>query len=190
MNDNMNNNYNNYNLIVALCKNGGIGIDGKLPWNIKEDMQYFTKQTKGKGNNAVIMGKKTWLSLPNKYLPGRDNFIISSRMVIDEIMADGHRLKTFKNLEKVYEFCNSKKYDTIWIIGGSMLYKECIAKQIVKKCYVTVIDYEYKCDTFFNDLDINEWELINTESIKATNSTTNGNNENINIEFMVFKYMN
>ena len=172
---------NNYNLIVALCKNGGIGIDGKLPWSIKEDMQYFTKQTKGNGNNAVIMGKNTWLSLPNKYLPGRDNFIISSRMVIDEIMADGHRLKTFKNLEKVYEFCNSKKYDnTIWIIGGAMLYKECLERNFINKCYITSIDYEYKCDTFFHYSDINKWDLININSVITNN--------NINIDFMEFKY--
>ena len=172
---------NNYNLIVALCKNGGIGLNGKLPWSIKEDMQYFTKQTKGNGNNAVIMGKNTWLSLPNKYLPGRDNFIISSKMIIHEIMDDGHLFKTFKNLEEVITFCKCVNYDTIWIIGGSMIYKECIEKQIVNKCYITCIDYDYNCDTFFEDLDINHWELINTNSIIT-------NNQKINIDFMEFKY--
>ncbi len=181
-NYNINHYINNCNLIVALCKNGGIGLNGKLPWSIKEDMQYFTKQTKGNGNNAVIMGKNTWKSLPNKYLVGRDNFIISSNMSIDEIMDDGHRMKTFKNLEEVTDFCKEINYDTIWIIGGSMLYKECIAKQIVKKCYVTVIDYDFKCDTFFEDLDINTWELINTNSVITNN--------NINIQFMDFKYKN
>jgi dihydrofolate reductase len=175
MNDNNN---NNYNLIVALCKNGGIGLNGKLPWSIKEDMQYFTKQTKGNGNNAVIMGKNTWKSLPNKYLSGRDNFIISSKMIIDEIMDDGHRMKTFKNLDEVNAFCKSSvNYDTIWIIGGSMLYKECLERNLINKCYITCIDCDYICDTFFEDLDINHWELINTI-----------NNENINIDFMVFKY--
>jgi dihydrofolate reductase len=175
---------NNYNLIVALCKNGGIGIDGKLPWSIKEDMQYFTKQTKGNGNNAVIMGKNTWLSLPNKYLPGRDNFIISSKMIIDEIMDDGHRMKTFKNLDEVNTFCKSSaNYDTIWIIGGAMLYKECLERNFINKCYITSIDYDYKCDTFFNYSDKNKWDLININSI-----ITNNQNEYINIDFMEFKY--
>lgn len=184
MNYNMNNyKINNYNLIVALCKNSGIGLNGKLPWNIKEDMQYFTKQTKGSGNNAVIMGKNTWVSLPNKYLPGRDNFIISSRMIIDEIMNDGHRLKTFKNLEEVNEFCTWAKYDTIWIIGGAMLYKECLERNFINKCYITSIDYEYKCDTFFNYSDKNNWDLVNINSVIA-----NINNENINIDFMEFKF--
>lgn len=172
---------NNYNLIVALCKNGGIGLNGKLPWSIKEDMQYFTKQTKGNGNNAVIMGRNTWKSLPNKYLIGRDNFIISSKMIIDEIMDDGHRMKTFKNLDEVNAFCNSsEKYDTIWIIGGAMLYKECLERNFINKCYITYIGYEYKCDTFFDHSNINKWDLININSVITNN--------NINIDFMEFKY--
>ena len=178
---NYNNNYNNYNLIVALCKNGGIGLDGKLPWSIKEDMQYFTKQTKGNGNNAVIMGKNTWLSLPNKYLPGRDNFIISSSIFIDEKLEDGHLFKTFKNLDEVNSFCKSSaNYDSIWIIGGAMLYKECLERNFINKCYITSIDYEYKCDTFFHYSDINQWDLININSVITNN--------NITIDFMEFKY--
>jgi dihydrofolate reductase len=177
---------NNYNLIVALCKNGGIGFNGTLPWNIKEDMQYFTKQTKGNGNNAVIMGRTTWNSLPNKYLTGRDNFIISSKMRIDEIMGDGHRIKTFTNLDEVNAFCKSSaNYDTIWIIGGAMLYKECLERNFINKCYITSIDYEYKCDTFFHYSDINKWDLININSVIAINPI---NNENINIDFMEFKF--
>ena len=68
-----------FNLIVAMCNNRGIGLNGNLPWNIKEDLQYFSKLTKGNGNNAVIMGSNTYNSL-NKVdgLPGRDNLILSS----------------------------------------------------------------------------------------------------------------
>jgi dihydrofolate reductase len=185
----MNDNNNNYNLIVALCKNGGIGLNGKLPWSIKEDMKYFTKQTKGNGNNAVIMGRNTWESLPNKYLIGRDNFIISSKMIIDKIMDDGHRMKTFKNLDEVNAFCKSSaNYDTIWIIGGAMLYKECLERNFINKCYITSIDYEYECDTFFYYSDINKWDLININSVITNVNNDNINNKNITIDFMEFKY--
>ena len=64
------------NIIVAYCKNRGIGAGNKLPWRLKQDMLLFKKLTVGKGNNAVIMGKNTWLSLP-KALPERSNFVIS-----------------------------------------------------------------------------------------------------------------
>jgi dihydrofolate reductase len=170
---------NNYNLIVALCKNNGIGKDGKLPWNIKEDMQYFTKYTKGNNNNAIIMGKNTWDSLPKKSLNGRDNFIISSKIIIDEIMPDGHRIKSFKNIDHVINFCSFIKYDNIWIIGGSTIYKEFLERNIINKCYITYINQEYLCDSFFT-IDFNNWELLHTNSI-----ITNGN---INITFTEFIY--
>ena len=51
-----------YKIIAGMCQNRGIGKDGSLPWKIKEDMQFFSKLTKGNGNNAVIMGKNTWES--------------------------------------------------------------------------------------------------------------------------------
>ena len=64
------------NIIVAACKNRGIGLNNKLPWKLKKEMNIFTKLTKGDETNAVIMGKNTWLSLP-KALPKRANFVIS-----------------------------------------------------------------------------------------------------------------
>ena len=75
----------NINLIVAMCKNNGIGLNNKIPWKISEDMHYFSKKTSGNypgdGNkkNAVIMGRNTWESLPKKYkpLPHRFNIVLT-----------------------------------------------------------------------------------------------------------------
>ena len=64
-----------YNLIVACSNNYGIGNNGKLPWNIPNDLKRFSKLTKGNGNNAIVMGRKTWDSLPIKPLPNRINII-------------------------------------------------------------------------------------------------------------------
>ena len=64
------------NIIVAACKNRGIGLNNKLPWKLKKEMNIFANLTKGNGKNAVIMGKNTWYSLP-KALPKRANFVIS-----------------------------------------------------------------------------------------------------------------
>ena len=72
-----------YNLIVAMCKNKGIGYKGRLPWNfIKEDMQYFSKMTKGTNeSNCIIMGRNTWNSLRSKNpLPKRDNLVLPSTL--------------------------------------------------------------------------------------------------------------
>ncbi len=67
------------NVIFACDKNYGIGIDNKLPpWKIKGDLARFSKLTIGDGNNVVIMGKNTYLSLPNQYLKNRQNVVVSN----------------------------------------------------------------------------------------------------------------
>lgn len=82
-----------YNLIVSLCLNNGIGFKNQIPWNITNDLRYFSKLTKGDGLNAVIMGNKTWQSLPvvrNKPrgLAERDNFVLASNSSFDMLI--GH----------------------------------------------------------------------------------------------------
>ena len=74
----------NYKIIAAVCQDRGIGKDGTLPWKIAEDMQFFSKLTKGNGKNAVIMGKKTWDSFKGRSLIERDNLIISSTLSLEE----------------------------------------------------------------------------------------------------------
>ena len=70
-----------YNIIVACDLEDGIGKDNKLPWNFPEDLKRFSQLTRGKGNNAVVMGKNTWESLPKKPLPKRDNLILSTSSI-------------------------------------------------------------------------------------------------------------
>ena len=77
------------NIVVAVCKNNGIGFKNKLrTWALKNEINYFKHLTIGNGNNAVIMGKNTWLGF-NKALPKRDNFVLSKK--IKKIL----ELKTF-----------------------------------------------------------------------------------------------
>ena len=56
-----------HNIIVAVCNGNGIGHSNKLPWYYKEELRNFSKVTKGEGNNAIIMGKNTWDSLPKNH---------------------------------------------------------------------------------------------------------------------------
>jgi dihydrofolate reductase len=69
-----------FKLIAAVCSDGGIGYKGGLPWpHCKADMAHFAKRTTGAGNNAVVMGKKTWDSIPARPLRRRANLILSSQ---------------------------------------------------------------------------------------------------------------
>lgn len=157
----------NYNLIVAVCNNNGIGYKGHLPFTYKEDLRNFSKVTRGCGNNAIIMGRTTWLSLPNRVgLHGRDNFILSQSMDFEQVMPDGYICKTFKNIELLDLFLYEKnKYDDIFIIGGADIYKQYLKKEMIKRCFVTYINEDFTCDTFIDSFYNNFWKLINSKKV-------------------------
>jgi dihydrofolate reductase len=151
----------NYKLIVAHCKNNGIGINNKLPWLIKSDLYKFSKLTKGSGNNAIVMGKYTWLSIPKIPLKGRDNLILSTTIKLD----DSDKIsKSFDNIKSLKKYCEEKKYDTVWIIGGYNIYKSFLDDECLNELYITYIDEDFECDTFFPDYkNNNKWKFIKQE---------------------------
>lgn len=168
----------NYNIIVAISKNNGIGYENKLPWNIKEDMLLFSKLTRGNNNNnAIIMGRKTYESLPNNFLPKRDNLVLSESLKIDEERKTGI-IKSFHNINSIIEYCNNKNYNDVWIIGGQTIYDMFIKNNIVKKLFITKIDKNYLCDKYFfyNE---SEWNLIENKKIE--------NSQNLDIGLFIYE---
>ena len=167
----------NYNIIVAICENNGIGYNNSLPWNIKEDLKIFSKLTRGNNNNAIIMGRNTFESLPNKFLPKRDNLILSSSIIIDEKRED-NIIKTFDNINSIIKFCNSKNYQQVWIIGGQSIYESFLRKNIVNNLFITKINKKYLCDKFFyyNEKD---WKVAANEKLE--------NIENIDIDLLIYE---
>ena len=158
-----------FNLIVAMCEGRGIGYKGQIPWHSKTDLNHFSTLTKGKGNNAVIMGKITWNSLPQKMLPLRNNLILSSTIEMD-VTLKYDTIKTFETIDAVIKFCNLMEYDEVWIIGGTSIYKQFLDLHLVNKCYITTIDKHYECDTFFPELSSDEWVLNNTFTLSDETS--------------------
>ncbi len=130
------------NCIVAVEKNRGIGFNGSMPWpRLAGDMRWFKEKTT---DQIVIMGRKTWESIGSKNLPNRINIVIS-RQFIEE--AD----RCFSDTDRALGFCTMfYPYKQIYIIGGSAIYEAYL--DIVDRFYITEIDAEYECDTFF-DLD-------------------------------------
>jgi len=127
------------NIIVAVCKGGGIGKDGKIPWKIKKDLEWFKKETTRGEKNAVIMGRKTWESLPFKPLPDRKNIVLSSLS-----LPDVECVKSFEEALKIV-----KEYDNIYVIGGEKVYKEALKHKLLKYVYITYIYESFPCDRFF-----------------------------------------
>jgi dihydrofolate reductase len=135
-------------LIAARSRNGVIGNKGKIPWNIPYDLERFKRLTR---DCPIIMGKKTWESLPLKPLPRRINVVVTS----DEnlVMPVGHH-KTSSLSEALEKFEN---HNTIFLIGGEKIYTE--GMSLATDIYLTEVDIECEGDVFFPEIDTRKWWL-------------------------------
>ena len=153
------------NIIVAACKNSGIGFKNTLPWTLRKEMNYFKEITQGNGNNAIVMGKNTWLSL-NKALPKRTNYVISSTAIKEYWPMKSEKIEKFTflpNLDKINKIL--PHYDDVWIVGGEKLYKSLIGSSDVKAIYYTHIKNEFECDTFFPEIPSNFSKIYTSHDI-------------------------
>ena len=167
------------NIIAAICKNRGIGYKNQLPWKLKNEMQYFKKMTIGNGNNAVVMGKNTWLSLNDRPLPHRDNIILSNSMA-SAVKHDNTYVLYNKDYSEanITEWTGMFKYDKIWIIGGEAIYNRFIHSDKIDKIFLTEIDQNFECDTFFPPIPLN-FKLVE-ESCKIVE-------KDVSYKFKVYK---
>lgn len=162
-----------FKMIVALCRGGGIGYEGGLPWcKITRDLRFFSEMTRSDTfpyNSAVVMGRKTWESIPAnaRPLPFRDNFVVSALRTAtastnpDEPATPG--VTFISNLSEIHNY--AMNYDRVWFIGGASIYEQVVANQAsfpVDDIYITFVDEEYECDTgfplTFQYETVEEWE--------------------------------
>ena len=145
------------NAIVCMNSKKGIGYRGHIPWRSRVDMRYFKERTIGKGNNAIIMGFKTFASLDYRPLPNRRNYVLTK-----------HAEKASMNIggDVIFESCIDNLlllpciFDEVYVIGGQATYK--IFEPFYEKIYITIIDNTHFCDTFFNiDLQTYKKTLLN-----------------------------
>jgi dihydrofolate reductase len=159
-----------FSLVVAMDRKRGIGIGGKLPWKLKGDMKFFREITTNpdrsvverlhglpagegivtysqEGCNAVLMGRKTWESLPDAYrpLPGRLNGVLS-RKGFDA----GEDAEVWTSLDAAFaDLDDTDDVGEVFVIGGAQLYAEALAHPDCARIYLTEIDAEFECDAFF-----------------------------------------
>lgn len=146
-------------IIVAISDDLGIGKNNDLLWNIPEDMKRFRRLTTG---NTVIMGKRTWYSLPKRPLPDRRNMVItdiSGEVIEGAVMAysiDDAVSKCLKNEEA-------------FIIGGGSIYRQFMP--IAGKLYITHVHSKAPADVFFPEIDPEVWNEVNREDYPSTGLT-------------------
>ncbi|MCK4661290.1 MAG: dihydrofolate reductase [Bacteroidales bacterium] len=135
-------------IIVAIAKDNAIGKDNKLLAYISDDLKRFKKITTG---HPVIMGRNTFLSLPKGALPNRINIVLTDK-----------KSEKFDNcvmafsIEDALKKCPNNK--ECFVIGGAMIYKQFF--NISDKLYLTKIHAKFDADTFFPEIDYNNWDII------------------------------
>ena len=140
-------------IIVAIAKNYVIGNKGQIPWHISEDFKHFKELTL---NHPIIMGKNTFISLPIKPLPKRENIVLTYKD--DDFNNKDVIIK--HSLKDAIDYCKLKDQD-VYVIGGGFVYKQ--AMEFATKLEITKIDKEYVGDTFFPKIDDNIWKIIKEE---------------------------
>ncbi len=143
-------------LIAALAQNNCIGKNGKLPWHIPEDMVHFKELTTGK---IVLMGRKTWESIPEKFrpLPNRKNIVIT-RQENYFVPSD---VEVYTNIEDVLQ-----KYaaEEIMVIGGAEIYKQTIDTADVLE--ITHVKESVDGDAFFPEIKKDIWNETHREDFE------------------------
>ncbi|MDP8211993.1 MAG: dihydrofolate reductase [Candidatus Zapsychrus exili] len=142
------------NIIVAVDKNFGIGKDGILPWHLLADLKHFkeiTTNIDGAGKkNVVIMGRKTWDSLPDKFKPlaNRVNVVLTRNKDL-ELPCGVIKAENLDIALELIEKISDCKIDRVFVIGGTECYEAALSNNILDKFYITHIEQDFICDTFF-----------------------------------------
>ncbi len=146
-------------LIFASSRNGVIGRDGKLPWRLSEDLRRFKRLTTG---GVVVMGRRTWESLPSQPLPDRRNVVVSRSLVQSPF---GARVVDTDELSQ--SLARDDNRHNIFIIGGAMLFRAYLPS--VDRIHWTRVDADVDGDTVFDfrpDQD-DGWKMVASEDVPA-----------------------
>ena len=141
-------------IIVAIAENNEIGKNNELLWHLSGDLKRFKEITT---NHCVIMGRNTYLSLPNRPLKNRRNIVISH--IPEE---DGMNFVGAEVVANIDEAIKTADVDNEnFIIGGGMIYRQFLP--LANKLYLTKVQKTYDADTFFPEINYDEWNLISNE---------------------------
>lgn len=164
-------------IIAAVDKKFGIGKNKTLPWDFKKDLKHFynitTKTQDPKKENMLIMGNTTWESIPEKYRPlkKRKNAVLAWDPAYKVEGAE-----VYGSIDEALESAGDD-IENIFFIGGGMVYKESMKHPKLTGVYLTHIDKEYDCDTFFPEI---------PEKFSKATKLGSDNEEGVNLEYLLY----
>lgn len=147
--------------VVAIAENGIIGRDNNLPWKLSGDMAFFKRVTMGK---PVIMGRKTWESLPRRPLPGRPNIVVTRDPAY---VAEGAEVATSAEaaLARGIALAEEAGVGEVAVIGGAQLYAETFDR--ATRLYITEVHAAPEGDVSFPGFDRRQWREVSRERHEA-----------------------
>lgn len=145
-----------FDIVVAADRKRGIGKQGRLPWHLPGDLKYFRKLTSttksGSYQNAVIMGRKTWESIPLKHRP------LTERLNVVLTKDPNYKLPNgvlkVASLDEALELLEDFPVENCFLIGGGQIYDLGLRHSRLRKVYLTEVDAEFDCDTFLPDYEL------------------------------------
>jgi dihydrofolate reductase len=141
-------------LIVARARNSAIGKDNDIPWFAPEDLAMFKRETLG---GAIIMGRKTWESLPVKPLKSRLNVVVSRDPSLHDHVSP--------SVQGALDLCRAEGYHRIYGIGGQSIYAALLP--FAQRLMVTEVDLEIPdADAFFPRFDENDWSEVTRSPLR------------------------
>jgi len=145
-------------IIVAIAQNNAIGKDNQLLWHIPEDLKRFKALTTG---HTIVMGKRTFESLPLRPLPNRRSVVITD-IPGEQIQGCEMAYSIDDAISKMEEGREN------FIIGGGMVYKQFMP--LADKLYLTIVHKDFEADTFYTEIDYAQWKEIAREDVSANES--------------------
>jgi dihydrofolate reductase len=143
----------NISIIVAVAQNFAIGLNNDLLFHLPEDLKRFKRITTGK---ALIMGRRTFYSLPKAPLPNRRNIVITD--------VEGESFQGCETVRSIDEALELVKHEPeAFVIGGGMIYSQFYP--LAGKLYLTLVHKEMIADTFFPSINFNEWEETSRQDL-------------------------
>ncbi|KAG1206773.1 hypothetical protein G6F68_008376 [Rhizopus microsporus] len=167
-----------FSLIVAATEELGIGYLNNLPWRLPKDMAFFKQVTtkipknvvnKENVQNAVIMGRVTWESIPPKFRPleNRLNIVISRNPSYDLQLADDNQnVILVSSFEEALKRIDETKNPRVFVIGGAQMYRMAIHNPECDSIILTRIKTQVNCDTFFPEINIKNYRLAEHKELE------------------------
>ncbi|WP_413615168.1 dihydrofolate reductase [Halomonas cupida] len=142
-------------MIAAMSRNRVIGVDNQLPWYLPEDLKFFKRMTQVK---PLVMGRKTFESI-GRPLPNRLNIVVTRDTAFQH---DGVRVchDLVSAIEMADQHATVDAADEIMVMGGAQIYAQ--ALPVAQRLYLTEVDIELEGDAFFPELDLSQWQEVDS----------------------------